>query len=979
MLLAILPLLLPFPDLAPAQGLGPSEQPTYEGAHCNFSYSHSLSAREFGTGWGVIAEAYDETASPAQAHAWFRVTSILSDTEPASLAAEILGLERTDLAELGWALHETGEAVTRSIDGAERHGTRYSMSRSTASPAEGVFTLYAWRNETAVILVRTISLDAAEEEIIAGILDSLQAPGIRSDSQRMVGSPEIGVRIPANWQSGEASLGSGYKAYTVATPDGNVEFVLSPMRTQLTVHQERAHMLQTSAARLDQMESQGQVSLLDSRVAWLNVEGTVVSGMIRRLQDSQGNIIELPSFAFVPEGLDRVIQIQASPPPGKESSMLSTLTRMTRMDVYRKEKVELTEEPLNLPGMQLAVPRNLSKVGLSGDSFAGGSGVAFGDANGSGPRWLFWSIPKTSEDAELPEIQSAWMQKWLDRDFPRGEVALRQTMDVDFLIGKSRQGLAWTVNHAPLVENVLGDPVPGKSTRWMCALVAIPLKDRTLLAALRVDDRDKFPMLDDFRSAVARVSQSSTQIQHLESKSVDMNIPADGMWSLLKHTAPQEDQFFLLRPGGFVKICVEHFTQASMPAKRVSSKLATIRKVLMNEGMAPGAELNEFYRSIPGRLGERDVRWERFLYKTKTGKSGLFKGTGWREGENTWVTFLINCHDTTTDFLDEANALAPLGGEHSPFTNAKLTYAGLRLPTGGGIEWLPNDNPTDPVFSLTYLGQEDAPAELEFRVDPGPQVTDEELLLSLLPVKPVWDIVVANAVEDIEREVFGRLLKGKRRRGKGYSGPFLWQDVFVDRQEGMLRILRLNGPSSHYQLAEPVFHDLFAMIQPDGAGLVLKPKATDEVTLQEVGDFRIAIPQGIHRVESKDGQDEFHWSNASKSRVLLLFPLPVGEKWVVTHDEILNMGREKEESATNDSDAQAYSLAVKVDGHILPGIAYSINGVPFSAVVFPMNGKSTLLVAKAESGLDSRELMLTALSELKIGSSNSTDPSAKED
>ena len=965
MLLALLPLLLLAPDVAACQGLGPSERPTYEGPHCSFTHAHSLRAREFGTGWGVVAETYDETADPARAHAWFRVTSILSDTAPEALASDVLGLERQDLAGLGWAIAESSEAVSRPIDGAERSGMRYSMTRTAAAPAAGTFTLYAWRKESAVILVRTISLDPSEAESIDISLDSLKAPGIRSDSQRKVGSPEFGFRIPANWQSGENSLGSGYMAYTVVTPDGNVEFLLSPLRSAFSVPQERNHMMETSASRLVDMEVAGQGSLLDTRVAWLNVEGAIISGVIRRWKDPQGNLFELPSFTFVPEGLTRAIQIQANPAPGKVSDMLGTLTRMTRLDAYRKDAVGLAEETLTLPGLQLAVPRGMTEIGVVGDGFAGGSGAVFGDPTGTGPQWMFWSLPDSVEDADLDEKQAAWMQQWLDRDFPGGEVVLRQTMDVDFLIQKPRQGLAWTVDHAPLVETALGDWVPGGSTRWMCALVAIPLKDRTLLAALRVDDRDKFPMLDDFRAAVARVTLAGTDSKHVVAEDFRLELPEDGAWSALKHVSNDEEIFTLLRPGGLVRVKVEHFSEAAVPERRVANNLAEYRKSLSANQIAPGKELQEFHLSIPGRLGERDVRWQRLLYSAKAGGTGKFLGTGWRKN-NTWVSFLVDCRDTTTRFMEDVGALAPDGGVKFGLVHDGLTYAGLRLPRGGGFDWIGGDNTADQALYLTYLGQEDVPVMLEFRADPGPQVSDEDLLLSLLPDEPVWDVVVANGVDDVEREVFGRKVKGKRRRGKGNTGPYLWQEVFVDRHDGALRILRLDGPRSHYEVAEPVLKDLLALIQPDGAGLVLTPKATMEVTIHDVGKFRLAIPEGINSDGPQDGQDGYLWSNAIGSKAISLFQLAPEEKVMDALAELLDDGRKFPVSVADGANIPVYSMAVKVGDHILPGIACAIGGVPGAGVMFTVEETNILMFTFSDSEEESRALLLAAMSELEL-------------
>lgn len=936
-MLTLAPLLLSL--LAVAQEPA-TETPRFEGTHCSFPFANVLTVREYGTGWGVVAEV-GPLRNPGNAYLpILRVYSVLSDTTPADIAMQILQAEQPELAARGMKLTEERTDITRVVDGAERGGFSIGLVTGAEETPAGEMLMYSWANEKSILVVRVYATSEWQKTAVDQILDGMVAPGIRSDSMRRIGSFDYGFQIPANWQSGVNDLGDGYFAYTIATPNGNVELLQSPSVFGADGITELQKFKQSHKARFEQMEAQGHGKRLGERHAWLNIEGSLVAGSILRWQGADGRVVEIPSFIYRPESSFRVVQVQLLPQPGKEAELLSSATRMTRMDTYRHQSVTLAPEVLHLDGMRMSISRGLSKLEPVGDGFQGGHGVAFGAKNGDGPRWFFWSLPLETSVEDLELLQAKWMQDWIDRDFQGAAVELRQFMTTEMDGRDSLKGAAWTIQHTPSTLDEEDRIVPGEPRKWMVAMVAVPLGARTLLAAVQVDARDMGPMLEEIRHAVRNVQAEQDFL--LATPDFKMPLPRGGPFAAVHRTNAASEEFHVLHRNGTLLVKAEPFDEdVAGSIGSTSGSFGMIRdlqtKLRMNDLPIFNAHNNAWTR-----IGKRDLSWSRFNYTDGRNRTHWVGGTGWKEG-NVRMTWFLD--STGGSFKKDLALLQPEGKALIDLTATTMSYAGLSLPTGGKFGWRGVPDRAVQFLHLTYDGLRQVEVGLGRVVDAKPEQSDLELLKKLMPEEPKWDPVTALHRTEITREVFGRTSPGLRIQGRTTDGVSIRMEVVMDRRDGMVRYLLMQGLDSLYVEAGPLLDDVLAAIQPEEHAQMWKPATPRSGSVvHKLGPFTLSLP-GDFRKADPPTEGGWFWTDEFGAAAVLLMPLGPAEKVADTIDISVKDARANPKSSLDENvTIPAYSNLVQVDGRALPGFHGAMGGADAAAVVLSADGANYLLV-----------------------------------
>lgn len=940
-----------------------AETPRFEGTHCSFPYSKVLTTREYGTGWGVVVEV-GPLRNPGGAHLpCLRVYSVLSETNPAELAMQILQAEEPELAARGLQLSkEKTTDITRLVDGAERGGLSIEVVNGTDGTSAGELLLYSWANEGSVLVVRVYATSAGEKAAVEQILDGMVAPGIRPDSMRKVGAYDYGFRIPANWQTAEKDLGDGYFAYTIAMPSGNVEVMLSPSVYGENRIRELRKLEQIYRSRFDQMETQGQGKRLAERRAWLNVEGTLVEGTILSWQGTDGRVLEIPSFLYRPEDSFRVVQLQLIPHPGREAELLASTTRMTRMDTYRLQPVSLDPEVLSLDGMRLSISRGLSGLDPRGDRFLEGQGVSFGARGDGGPRWFFWSLPRQTAVEELETMQAEWMQNWIHRDFQGATVESRQFMTTEMDGRDSLKGAAWTILHAPTVEDEEGKLVQGEARKWMLAMVAVPLGGHTLLAAVQVDLRDMNPMLDEIRHAVRNVKAGSDL--QLATPDFKMALPAGAPFVAVQRSGKMLEEFHLLHHEGKLTIEVMRFDdEIADSIGATTGAFARIRDLKVDL-QAQGIPVRNALGNAWTRIGDRDLPWSRFNYAEADHRTHWIGSTGWKIG-NARITWFAD--GTGKSFRQDLALLRPEGDGLIDLMANRMSYAGLHLPRGGKFRW--RGYPDHPLQSvgLTYDGLRQVEVGLHRAVDADPEESDLDLLKRLLPEEPKWDAIAAIHRQEITREVFGKTSPGYRVQGRTTDGTYTRMEILMDRRDGMVRYLLLQGLDAGYEEAGPLLDDILAAIQPEtGVQMWTPASPRSGSSVRQLGPFQVALPGNFHEAEPPDVNGWF-WTDEAGAAAALIMPLTEAEKVLDTvHSSVAEARANPRSSLNEEVIVPAYSNLVLVDGRALPGLFGAMGGVPAAAVMLYSGDTNYILMTFDPLGKGPVAMLREAISTIDL-------------
>lgn len=938
-----------------------AETPHFEGTHCSFPFSNALTVREYGTGWGVVAEV-GPARNPGGAYLpILRIYSVLSDTSPADLAMQILQAEEPELAARGMKFQEEMAEISRVIDGAERSGFSLGLVTGADETPAGEILTYSWANEGSVLVVRIYATADWQKAAADPLLDHLIAPGIRSDSMRRVGSYDYGFQVPANWQTGVNDLGDGYFAYTIATPSGNVEMLHSPSVFGENRFTELQKFKQSHQSRFEQMEAQGHGKLLGERRAWLNIEGSLVEGSILRWQGTDGQVVEIPSFIYRPEESYRVVQLQLLPPPGKEAELLAAATRMTRLDTYRNQDFTFAPEILSLSGMRLSISRGLSALEPVGDRFQDGPGVAFGSIE-DGPRWFFWSLPLETKVEELELLQAKWMQDWIDRDFQGATVELRQFMTTEMDGRDALKGAAWTIQHTPSTLNEEDQMVPGETRRWMVAMVAVPLGERTLLAAVRVDARDMGPMLEEIRHAVRNVQ--AEQDIFLATPEFKMTLPKDGPFAAVHHMDKTSEEFHVLHKDGHLLIKAEEFEEEIADSIGSTSGAFGMVRDLQTMLRMNDLPISNAYGNAWTRIGNRDLRWNRFNYVDGNYRTHWVGATGWKVGL-VRLTWFVDGRGGS--FQKDLALLQPEGEALIDLNATTMSYAGLRLPTGGKFGWRGHPDHSIQFLNLTFDGLRQVEVGLGRVVDAKPERSDLELLKILMPEEPKWDPVTVVHRKEITREVFGKTSPGWRIQGRTHDGVSLRMEIVMDRRDGMVRYLLLQGLDSLYVEAGPLLDDVLAAIQPEKDVQMWKPATPRSgAVVRKLGPFKLALPGDFQQADPPDG-DGWFWTDEIGASAILLMPLKPSEKVAdMIHTSVLEARNHPTSSLDESVTIPAYSNLVQVDGRALPGLHGSMGGVDAAAVILSDDNTNYFLVTFDALGPGPIPLLQEAISAIDL-------------
>lgn len=970
MLLALLLPFLPCSSSAFAQESVAQAVQTYQGPHCSFPVPEGLSSREYGTGWGVVAEVFSMRKDEEGLPPLFRVTSIFSSEEAANLAGQLLDLDRQDIAQSSWAMASTSESVTRKIAGAERAGTRIALSRPNGAPATATYILYAWSENGSINLVRTVSSSDEHQALIDLCLDGVAVTGIHEDTVRKVGPEDYGFLIPANWQGSSQELQQNFRLCNLAFPSGGVEALIAPKNGMVDFERDRNKSLSDSTSRLISMSLDHQGEYLGKRRSWLNVEGRMVEGRIHRWKDSGGLEVDIANYAFKPDGINRLVQMQLMQNPGLDGNLLAEVTRTTRHSMYRNNALDLPEEKLSIPGISIPLPRGMSAMEPLGDAFADGVGAVLGKADDGGPRWFFWSIPGAVDQAQLPQLQEEWLKKWLDRDFPGTEILKQQTMDVEVPLDGTYQGAAWTVRHtrANKPENL--DWMRSPTRDWMCAVVAIPFSDRTLLGIMQVDDRDKFPMLDDFRHSISRALSSDRL--HATAKDFDLELPADGPWSFLHQPGDTKEEFVFLHKFGKVRAILTHYTPEGIEKDGVSpwaSHEWTRKQVIQIQSNGGEILREEDYGLC--RVGNFTSYYDFYSHKTKEGDSRSASVAGWRE-KDTQVIWTASGHSYDGSFERDLEFLSPTGAANVDFSASALSFGGLRLPNPGAFGWQEKGGFSHRKLHLTYHAVSGVPLTLEFLMDPGEDVSNADLLQSLLPEAPEWNPMGALSTVEVETQLFGKSVMGLRRTGLPVDGVARHQEVYVDRQQGILRVLRFDGPALIYSAAEPVLQDLFAELRLEDANYVMDCSQADsaEVVTRQVGPLNLALPPEHSESKTSAGGGEWKWNGSVGVQPISVISYGPKEQVLTTMSGLIanaDAGAEGDESLLDEGTPFApHSFLAIVDGVVCKGAALRIEGVATFLVTVTHNGENYVVMAQNINADTARTLLRNALTATKL-------------
>ncbi|MGB0953142.1 MAG: hypothetical protein ACPG31_07940 [Planctomycetota bacterium] len=960
-MLSLAPLLLSL--LAIAQEPA-AETPRFEGTHCSFPFSNTLTVREYGTGWGVVAEV-GPARNPGGAYLpILRVYSVLSNTSPADLAMQILQAEEPELAARGMKFNGETADITRVVDGEERGGLSLGLVTGSDETPAGEILTYSWANEGSALVVRIYAPAEWQKAAVDQMLDGMVAPGIRSDSMRRVGSYDYGFQVPANWQTNEKDLGDGYFAFTIATPSGNIEMLHSPSIYGESRTSEWLKLRQSHETRFEQMEAQGHGKRLGERRAWLNIEGSLVEGSILRWQGADGQVMEIPSFLYLPEECYRVVQLQLLPQVGKEAELLASTTRMTRLDTYRNQVVTLNPEILGLDGMRLSISRGLSGLDSVGDTFQGGHGVAFGAKDDGGPRWFFWSLPLETKAEELEALQAKWMQDWIDRDFQGATVESRQFMTTEMDGRDSLKGAAWTIAHTPTILNEEDEVVPGEMRKWMIAMVAVPLGERTLLAAVRVDVRDRNPMLDEIRHAVRNV-QAEKDV-YLATPEFKMALPKDGPFASIHRTTKASEEFHVLHKDGRVLILAEFFEQEIADSIGPTTGSFGMIRDMQAALRGSGVPVANAFGNTWTRIGNRDQPWNRFNYVDAQHSTHTVGATGWKIG-NVRLTWFVDGRGHA--FQKDLALLQPEGEALIDLDATTMSYAGLRLPTGGRFGWRGSPDHSIQFLHLTFDGLRQVEVGLGRVVDANPDQSDLELLKTLMPEEPEWDPVTVVHRMEITREVFGKTSPGWRIQGRTPHGVPVRMEIVMDRRDGMVRYLLMQGPDSLYVEAGPLLDDVLAAIKPEKDVQMWKPATPrPDSVVRKLGPFKLALPGDFHRAEQPDGEG-WHWTDPLESAAVLLMPLDPSEKVAeIIHSSVMNARANPQSTLYENITIPAYSNLVQVDGRALPGFHGAMGGIDAAAVMLSHNETNYLLVTFDGIGKGPIALLQEAISTIDLDS-----------
>jgi hypothetical protein len=971
MLFALAPLFLAAPLAAdftqdPTAGVGTFR--SYDGPHCSFALPEGARARDYGTGWGVVAEMFPSTGNMDEIQPLLRVTSILSDVDPQELLGQLLGLEQQDVQRQGWAFPQTGMATTLMIAGAERKGMNYQLSRSDAATTEADFAIYAWRNDVAVVVVRTFADSTAAAALIHSVLSALTAPGIRNDSQRKVGNDSFGFRIPANWQDGKQDLGGGYRLYSLSLPQGRLETLITPPISKVQEDRQIQNLLDRLSQRMVDLQLADQGMPDGQRRAWLNVDGGMIEGVIRRWKDPQGKVVELPTFVWAPENVGHLVQLQAMPQPGQESEMLANLTRMTRLDTYTANP-PATAPPADevlIPGISLQVPRGMA-AWSQGDKFAGVHGAALGTLGDGGPRWLYWSLPGTPDLAQLEQQQTTWLEAWLQRDFPRATVDRRQTMSVTMPDGKSWQGHAWTITDTVTKTGSVVDTEV--QTTWLCGLIAMPVGDRTLIGALQVDVRDMAPMIDDFVTSLETPEALDTATLAIATEGFAMDLPKDGPWSLAHHSDANGENFRVLHNRGHVDVHLRHYPKEDIAT--VGKEEGAFDAMRSLRAQLTRQEANSFLtdHQLLRRLGARDLHWQRLEYRDAQKNSRWAGATSWIDG-TTAVSWLEYAQPRESEFSHDLAQLVPKGGTPTDIGAIGQSYAGLFLPTPAGFDWLPSGDYATAPLRLTFLGGSLQAVTIQQIADPGAAVSDEELLRSLMPDAPEWSPVSAIRLTDDTLDVFGRTVPGKKIEAANLEHKSLLQAAYMDRRDGLVRVVRMDGLAIRYDRAMPVLRSLLAAVRIEGDGPVVPTGFNSETDSsfrrEDFQGWSLRLPKNFQVMDMGEEAGTY-WSNSLQTEVLAVAPFGENEKiFDVLTQSLTDATAHPESAVEKGQNIAAGSLLWKVDGHTLPGFFGSGGGVPSYSLVVSRTPQNYLIATYTGSAERSLELLRDAVQGLDL-------------
>jgi len=969
MLLALLPLLLPAAHALLPQSDLPSATQTYAGPHCSFPFQGDVEVKEYGTGWGVVSELLSTKSSDANQQPLLRVTSIFSSADANGLAGQLLGLDREEIAAHAWVMSAEGTPVTRLIDGAERNGVRHELSRDVGT---ATYTLFAWAHEGSVNMVRTIAQHQEHQAIIDACINGLTLSGIQADTQRNIGIEEYGFKIPANWESSSQHLNGGAELFTISFPSGTMEILMTGPGNKAALMEFRDQALRDATSRFISASVNDQGVYLGKRRGWLNVEGEIVQGRIHQWKNLNDNVFDFPVFTFIPEGLNRVVQLQLSPNPEAYADLLSEVTRTTRNDVYRKENRSALQDSVEFDGFTIPLPNGMQRVDLLSDTFAGGKGVALGEADDGGPRWFFWNIPHAIDQAELPELQAAWLQQWLDRDLVGGEVLLRQTIDVDIHLAGTYQGLAWTVKHSQVNRADNRDWISTKTRDWMCVAVAIPYGEQTLLAILQVDDRDKFPMFDDFRFALKHSATLSAL--GFEAEGFAMTIPNKGPWAILNHPGEIEEEYVFLHPYGRVRAALHHFTADELAGSVSADWISrTALRTQTTKAKADGGTLGNISSYGFAQLGQRVVPRHSFGYATSDGRLRSMQFSHWVEG-NTLVQWSVESASHHASFKPDVDELIPAGGAPTDFFSSSQSYQGLQLPNPSPFQWVGMGGFITQRLSLQFNEISKCGVTLEFLPDPGETHSDQDLLEALLPPAPEWNPIGALRAIPIETKIFGRITPGLRRTGLPMDGIPIMQEVYIDRNQGTLSILRVDGPQDLEEAAAPVLKKLFAAIRPEETIYVMNPSLVSEedrakLAIQEVDPLTLALPKGFTVEKGSENALGETWSHYLGMNIGV-YPFADSQSLSGFMTDLVSSAKSNPRVPELGEEAPMvpYSFIAIVDGRTCPGAALDMGGAPTFLVAVTQKKTNYLVSASAWTEEGAKKLLCEALTTVKLES-----------
>lgn len=972
MLLALLPLLLPAAAAFPLPQESAAEaDKTYQGPHCSFSYKKDAKVSEYGTGWGVVAELHSTKVADGSQQPLLRVTSVLSTADAADLAGQLVDLDREEIAANAWVMDADGVSVTRVIDGAERSGTQYGLSRDAG---EGTYALFAWGHEGSVNLVRTIVRNQDHQDIVDACINGLTVRGMKPDSKRKIGIREYGFQIPANWMSSFQGLPSDMSLFTISFPSGKVEILITGpgYPDALEDFIDRAMGDATSKFISASVSDDNLGTYLGKRRSWLHAEGSLVQGLIHQWKDASGTLYEYPLFAYIPEGVNRVIQIQLSPNPGANENLLAELGGVTRSEIYREQAQGPHQDSVSFPGFSVSLPSGMERFDLLRDTFADGTGVVLGAANDGGPRMFFWNIPHKIDPAELPELQAAWLQKWLDRDFKGAEVLQRQTIGVEIPNAGTYQGVAWTVKHTQADTEGTLDWIHSATRDWMCTAVAIPYGDQTLLAIMQVDNRDRGPMFDEYREAIKRTYTSRSL--GVSAEGFALALSQGSPWAVFQHPGEVYEEYVFLHKYGRVRAALHHFSSEDIenevpktwPARGASTRQEQRVK-------AKGGELGRSAHYGFIKLGARIVPYHHFGYTTSKEQIQFMQFSDWMEG-NTQVIWSIEPGKHHSIFLKDAPELTPAGGTPTDFHSSSFSYQGLRLPTPEPFEWVGRGGFITQQHSLKFDSVLGFDVSLEFLADPGESYSDRDLLNAFLPQAPEWNPLGALHTVEVESEIFGRTVTGLRRTGLPMDGESRWDEVYVDRNQGTLRILRIGSSRNLVEAAYPAIRELIAGIRPEENDYVMNPnlvskEAKAKLTIQEVGPISLALPEGFSEVKENEEATGITWSNGL-GMSLTVFTLGSNEALSdVMTSFIANAKQSPSEPAFGEDPPMApYSFLALVDGRTCPGIGLQLQGAPTFMVAVTQGKLNYIVMANSWTEKDTRDLLWEALIATKLDS-----------